>query len=180
MSTRIRELADRGRAIYLRTRLQQRFRERPATRRAQSDGSTIPAVIRVWGLTLTLSVVAVVIYVVQLHGLPGHEVPLRIPWPLLAVAFAAAELKVVEVHFRRETHSFSLSEFPAVVGLFFLSPPDYILAVLTGSAAAMLLASGQRPIKIAFNLANFGLIAVVSFSILSSLVSREGMPGLRE
>ena len=90
--------------------------------------------MRVWGLTLTLSLVAVAIYVARLHGLPAHEAPLKIPWPLLAIAFAAAELKVVEVHFRRETHSFSLSEFPAVVGLFFLSPPDYILAVLTGSA----------------------------------------------
>ena len=180
MSTRIRGLTDRGRATYLRTWLAQRLRHRTADRRLQSDGGTIPAVVRVWGLTLTLSIVAVAIYIARLHGVPAHEAPLQIPWPLLAIAFAAAELKVVEVHFRRETHSFSLSEFPAVVGLFFLSPPDYILAVLTGSAAAMLLASGQRPIKIAFNLANFGLIAVVSFSIVSSLVSREGMPGLRE
>jgi diguanylate cyclase (GGDEF)-like protein len=158
----------------------QRLGQGSATRRLHSEGTTIPAVVRVWSLTLALSVVAVAIYVVHLHGLPAHAAPVQIPWPLLAVAFAAAELKVVEVHFRRETHSFSLSEFPAVVGLFFLSPPDYILAVLTGSAAAMLLASGQRPIKVAFNLANFGLIAVVSFSIVSSLVSREGMPGLRE
>jgi diguanylate cyclase (GGDEF)-like protein len=180
LSTRIRGLTDRGRTTQLRTRLLQRLGQGSATRRLHSEGTTIPAVVRVWSLTLALSVVAVAIYVVHLHGLPAHAAPVQIPWPLLAVAFAAAELKVVEVHFRRETHSFSLSEFPAVVGLFFLSPPDYILAVLTGSAAAMLLASGQRPIKVAFNLANFGLIAVVSFSIVSSLVSREGMPGLRE
>ena len=163
----------------MRLRIQQRLHVGWGTRRPHSEG-VIPAVVRVWGLTLTLSVVAVAIYITKLHGLPAHATPFQIPWPLLAVAFAAAELKVVEVHFRRETHSFSLSEFPAVVGLFFLSPPDYVLAVLTGSAAAMLLASGQRPIKIAFNLANFGLIAVVSYAILSSLVTRDGMPGLRD
>ena len=67
-----------------------------------------------------------------------------------------------------------------VIGLFFLSPPDYVLAVLTGSAAAMLFASGQRPIKIAFNLANFALIAVVSYSIVAALVPRDGIPGIRE
>ena len=50
-------------------------------------------------------------------------------WPS---AFFAAELKVVDVHFRREKHSFSLSEFPAVIGFFLLSPTDYFLAMLVG------------------------------------------------
>ena len=124
-----------------------------------------------WGLTLLLGIARVRDLHRQLHGLPAPDAPIHIPWPIIAAAFAAAELKVVEVHFRRETHSFSLSEFPAVIGLFFLSPSEYVLAVLTGSAAAMLFASGQRPIKVAFNLANFALIAVVSYTIVAAIVA---------
>ena len=180
MSTRIRGLRDRGRTTNVRARLTQRLRDGSTSQRLQARTATIPAAARVWSLTLVLGLVATAIYIGRLHGLSAPHAPLDIPWPVIAAAFAAAELKVVEVHFRRETHSFSLSEFPAVVGLFFLTPPDYVLAVLTGSAAAMLFASGQRPIKIAFNLANFALIAVVSYSVLSALVPRDGLPGIRE
>jgi diguanylate cyclase (GGDEF)-like protein len=143
-------------------------------------GGQVPATVRVWALTVVLSVAAVVIYAVMLHGRAGHEAPVGVPWPIIAAAFMIAELKVVEVHYRRETHSFSLSEFPAVIGLFFLSPSEYVLAVLAGSAAAMLLGTKQRPIKVAFNLANYGLIAVTSFTILSAIASPEGAPQLRE
>ena len=180
MSTRIRGITDRGRAIHLRARLSLRSRDGSTSQRLRASSSRIPAATRVWGLTLVLSATALAIYVVALHGLRIPAPPVAIPWPIIAVAFAVAELKVVEVHFRRETHSFSLSEFPAVIGLFFLSPPEYVLAVLTGSAAAMLFASGQRPIKVAFNVANFGLIAVTSYAILSALVTRDGLPGIRE
>ena len=65
---------------------------------------------------------------------PAHPV---VGWPLLAAAFALAELKVVEVHFRRETHAFSLSEFPAVIGFFSLAPTEYLAAMLLGCGAAL-------------------------------------------
>jgi hypothetical protein len=90
-----------------------------------------------------------------------------------------AELKVVQVHFRRETHAFSLSEFPSVIGLFFLAPNDYLLAVLTGSAAALIV-TRARPVKIAFNLANYALLAVISITTLMAIASPDGQPGIRE
>ncbi len=139
-----------------------------------------PVSIRIWLMTLTLSVAAVAIYLVALQGRPGPQVLLHIPWPVLALAFMVAELKVVEVHFRRETHSFSLSEFPAVIGFFFLTPPEYILAVLVGSAAALMLGSRQRAIKIAFNLANFGLVAVVSLTVLYAIADMDSTPDIRD
>ena len=77
-----------------------------------------------------------------------------IPWPLVAAGFCLAELKVVTVHFRREKHSFSLSEFPAVIGLFTLTPAEYLMAMTVGTAAALIY-SRQSPLKLAFNLTNF-------------------------
>ena len=82
---------------------------------------------RVWLQTAFLAGFAAIIYVALLKDLPrpAHAV---VGWPLLAAAFALAELKVVEVHFRRETHAFSLSEFPAVIGFFSLAPTEYLAA----------------------------------------------------
>lgn len=170
---------DRGRAIVDPARLE------PASPTIVEDGPGsaargLPAILRIWSLTLVLSIVAAAIYLALLHGRGVPEAPLRVPWPIIALAFALAELKVVEVHFRRETHSFSLSEFPAVIGLFFLSPPEYVLAVMVGSAPAMLFASNQRPIKVAFNLANYALVAVISLTIVYQFAALDRMPGPTE
>ena len=139
----------------------------------------VPTQVRVWTLTLVLAAATVVAYAVFLVDRPGREVPVAVPWPIIAIAVVIAELKVVQVHFRRETHAFSLSEFPAVIGMFFLPPGEYLLAVLTGSAVAFVM-TGSRFVKLAFNLANYGLIAVISISIVLSIASPTGPPGLRE
>jgi diguanylate cyclase (GGDEF)-like protein len=121
---------------------------------------------------------AVFTYESRLAGIPTPSARLTLPWPLLAVAFAIAELKVVQVHFRRETHSFSLSEFPAVIGFFSLSPFDYVLALLVGSSVAFLIGGRQRIEKFVFNLANFALVAVVELAVLYALSDVSGPPHL--
>jgi diguanylate cyclase (GGDEF)-like protein len=136
----------------------------------------IPVATRIWGLTLILMAVAATIYLVTLQGRPGPQVQFHIPWPAMAFAVAIAELRVVVVHFRRETHSFSLSEFPAVIGMFFLSPGEYLTAVLVGSAAALIIGSHQRVMKVSFNLANFILMAMVSLAVLYQFAHLDGAP----
>jgi diguanylate cyclase (GGDEF)-like protein len=108
------------------------------------------------------------------------DAPIHPPWPLLAAGFFAAEAKVIVVHFRRESHSFSLSEIPAVAGLFFFSPNEYMASVLIGSAAAMLITSRISAVKFAFNLANFAVIAVVDLAIFHALAVPTGSPGLTD
>ncbi len=93
----------------------------------------------------------------------------------MAAAFFAAELKVVDVHFRREKHSFSLSEFPAVIGFFLLTPSDYFLAMLLGTGAALLV-HGQAPLKLVFNLSNFAFTAAAALSVFYLLQSTQGVP----
>ena len=72
----------------------------------------LPVSARIWGLTVLLAGTAGIIYVLAVRGHPGPIVDVDIPWPLLAFAVAVAELRVVDVHFRRETHSFSLERVP--------------------------------------------------------------------
>jgi diguanylate cyclase (GGDEF)-like protein len=134
---------------------------------------------RVWLQTITLASVAAAIWFFLLRDLP-RPANASIGWPLLAAAFALAELKVVEVHFRRETHAFSLSEFPAVIGFFSLAPTEYMAAMLVGCTVALLVQPRQRLIKTAFNLANFLFVAAVSLVIVHAIADMSVTPGPRE
>ncbi len=149
----------------------------PEAAEGRSFGSHVlhPAA-RVWIQTAALAGLAAAIYLFLLRDLPrpAHAV---VGWPLLAAAFALAELKVVEVHFRRETHAFSLSEFPAVIGFFSLAPTEYLAAMLLGTGAALLVQPRQRLIKTAFNLANFLCVAAISLLIVHTFADLTGTPG---
>jgi diguanylate cyclase (GGDEF)-like protein len=121
--------------------------------------------VRIALFTLVLAAVAAGVFATVLAGRSfSLAYGARLPWPLLAVGFLIAELKVVDVHFRREKHSFSLSEFPAVIGLFTLTPWDFLLAVMTGTVIALVW-SRQAPIKLVFNLVNFAAAATLTLAI---------------
>jgi diguanylate cyclase (GGDEF)-like protein len=110
---------------------------------------------RVHLLTLVLVVTAVFLLVEvvgRLHELPA---PRQIPWWVLIPLFCAAEVFVVHIQFRRDAHSFSLSELPLVAGFFFAPPLVVLLAMVAGTAFALSIHRRQSPLKVAFNLANF-------------------------
>ena len=136
----------------------------------------VPAPLRVALFTALLVGLAILLYLVFLRDQAPLEPPVVVPWYVMAAAFFAAELKVVDVHFRREKHSFSLSEFPAVIGFFLLSPGDYFLAMLLGTGAALLV-HGQAPLKLAFNLANFAFTAAAALSVFYLLAVHARRPG---
>jgi diguanylate cyclase (GGDEF)-like protein len=66
---------------------------------------------------------------------------------------------------------------PAVIGLFFLSPTEYMAALLLGSGAAFVLSSHQSPLKLSFNLSYYGLAGVVALAIFHSVGRFAGAPG---
>ncbi len=138
--------------------------------------TAVPPAVRVWLFSALLALIAFVLNVRLLEGHPLASIPpLVFPWPLVAAGFCVAELKVIEVHFRREAHAFSLSEFPAVMGLFLLTPHDYLLAVLVGSAVALAWFR-QPPLKLAFNLVNFGLGATAALVVFHLIATPNGTP----
>jgi diguanylate cyclase (GGDEF)-like protein len=110
------------------------------------------------------------------HGAPAT--PIFIPWWAVAIGFWLVELKVIEVHFRRESHAFSLYELPAIIGLFVLAPSEYLLAVGVGSLLALGPTLRTAPIKVAFNIANYLFLAAVSLVVFRALASPGGPPGL--
>jgi len=132
-------------------------------------GGIAPAV-RVWLFIGILAALAVALYVGVVRDLPPPKGPFTLHFLVVALAFYVIEIKVVHLHFRRGAHSFSLSEVPLVLGLFFAAPGDIVLAHALAGGAALLIHRRQKPMKLAFNVATFALgtgLAVALFGMLA-------------
>jgi diguanylate cyclase (GGDEF)-like protein len=132
--------------------------------------------VRVTALGCVVAALAGVIYALALAGLdaPGD---VRVPWWTLVLVFGVAEASVVHLHFRSEAHSLSLSEAGLVFGLFFASPFGLVSAQLAGGSLALLAFRRQRPLKVAFNLAQFALsscLALLIFRVLTDVAGADG------
>jgi diguanylate cyclase (GGDEF)-like protein len=126
---------------------------------------------RVWMLTFVLMGITAALLFSQVSLLNGLNTPVRLPWWALAVLFYLTEIYVVHIEFRRDAHSFSLSEIPLVLGLFFASPGEFVLAQMVGAAIALGLHRRQSPLKLAFNVSHFCLEATVSVIIFHRLIA---------
>ncbi len=121
------------------------------------------------GIAAGMAVIPVTV-VAQL--LDSVRAPIGLPWWLLAVAFATAEFGVVHLKFRRDAHSFSMSEIPLVAGLFFTSVSGLVLAMAVGSAVALAFVRRQRGVKLLFNIAQFttqAAFAALVFHVIARL-----------
>ena len=129
-----------------------------------------------WLFTVSVYVVAVAVYLVLVRPHALGDFRSTVPWPVIAFGFTIAELKTVNVRFRRERHAYSLTEVPAVVGLFALSPSDFVLALAVGTAVGLFTESRQIRIRRVFNL---GLALLVGTTMLALFLATAGLdPGL--
>jgi diguanylate cyclase (GGDEF)-like protein len=130
---------------------------------------TITGPRSVWLLSATLAAAASVVYLVWIRQLPALAAPFALEWWIVAAGFSFAEILVVHLQFRRDTHSFSLSEIPLIVGLYCLRPELLLFALLVGAGAALAFHRRQPPVKLAFNLANLAFttgLAIVCFRVI--------------
>jgi diguanylate cyclase (GGDEF)-like protein len=153
--------------------------ERPSRFAFDAPAWLTPAV-RVRLFTALIAITAVAVYLAVVRDLSGLPVRFTVPWPLAALAFYLGETRVVEVHFLRERHAFSLSELPGIFSLFFLSPNEYLLALMVGAGLAVITDRNQSRVKSAFNLAQFGLVAVIALTIFHTIASNAVPPGPQE
>ncbi len=79
--------------------------------------------------------------------------PVEVTFWMLAPAFALGEIAVVHLRFRKNAHSFSMSEVPLIVGLFSALPLTLIAAQAIGSFLAFTLHRKQSAVRVAFNVA---------------------------
>ena len=113
---------------------------------------------RVWLLTAAMAAASVVLFVFFVEGAPRLEgAEIHVSWWMLALLFCLVEIFVIHLQFRRDAHSFSLSEIPLVLGFFLAAPWEVVVGQLVGASVALALHRRQGPLKLSFNLAHFAL-----------------------
>jgi diguanylate cyclase (GGDEF)-like protein len=124
----------------------------------------------VWLLTGLVAAMAVATYLLGVRPLGPLELGFRLPWWALGAMFYVAELGVVHLRFRRDAYSFSMSEIPLVLGLFFADPAAIVPAYLLGSLLALSIHRRQPPLKLCFNLSQFVLQASIATVVFHRIV----------
>jgi diguanylate cyclase (GGDEF)-like protein len=115
----------------------------------------------VWTLTAVMAAVSASIVVgpfgadFTVAGAPTWQ------WWALIPVFAVAEVLVVHLPSIRSAHSHTLREIPALIGLAFLAPAEYVSAYIIGAGVALVVWSRLRGVKLGFNLAMYALEATV-------------------
>ncbi|MCW2676179.1 MAG: Diguanylate cyclase protein [Modestobacter sp.] len=139
----------------------------PATRRGWSWLTTTR---RIALLVAAMSLAAVAVFVIVVRDVPGLDAPIGLPWWVWVAAFAVGEVLVVHVQLKRDSHGFSLTDLVLVAGLYLAQPAAVVLTQLVGAGLVLVLHQRQTGLKLAFNLALYGLtgsLAVVVFTALA-------------
>jgi hypothetical protein len=122
----------------------------------------------VWLYVVALAVLAAGAWVLISHDNAPHAEP-HLPWWAVALGFAAAEICVVHVRFRRSAHSFSLADLPFVFGLVFATGDEFVLGALVGTGVVWGLVRRLEPVKLCFNLAQLALAASLAAGVLHAI-----------
>ncbi len=128
-------------------------------------------VARVWLFIAVIGVASAGVWAFNLSTFGAFTLagPVGLPWPILAVVFYLAETYVVHLQFRKQAHTLSASEIGLTIGLLFVSPIGLLAAQLVGAGVAIVVHRRQKPIKLAFNLAELSLACGVGLLIFRSL-----------
>jgi signal transduction histidine kinase len=124
----------------------------------------------VWTLTSVVALAALAIWLSVIDQAALLKSP-ALPWWGLALGFYIAELAVVHLRFGKDAHSFSMSEIPLVLGLFFAAPLDLAAGQLLGLAAVYAIHRRLPPIKFAFNFAQFTLQSALAITVFRGIVA---------
>lgn len=123
--------------------------------------------VRSLGLAFVLALASTAIFVTHLRPIAASGG--QLPWWLLAIGFGLAEILVFHIEVRREAVSFSLSEIPLTLALFFASPVGLIAGRLIGESMLLILHERQQPRKIVINLAVFFTECVTAVTVFHAL-----------
>jgi diguanylate cyclase (GGDEF)-like protein len=124
----------------------------------------------VWFLTAVVGLAAAALTYMA-RDLPVIYPNLQLRWIHVAVGFFLSELTVVHLRFRRDAHSFSMSEIPLVIGFFLVAPVELVIGQLVANAVVLGVSRRQPLIKLAFNLAQFALQTVLGLAAFRAIVA---------
>ena len=131
---------------------------------------TEPGNANVWVLTGIVALAAAVLTFAA-RDLPVIHPNLQLRWFHLAVGFFLSELTVVHLRFRRDAHSFSMSEIPLVIGFFLAAPVEVVVGQLIANIFVLSFSRRQPLIKLFFNLAQFALQTALAIAAFRAVVA---------
>jgi len=142
----------------------------------RNDGPKRGSTKRLWLLGGALVAASLAVTIGLVRTIPEPVSSVRIPWWALAVLFGAAEVFVVHLQFRRgDAHSFSLSEVPLTLGLFFVAPMALVGAHALGALAALTIHRRQSPVKVVFNVGHLTLETGLAVLVFHAVRGRASM-----
>jgi diguanylate cyclase (GGDEF)-like protein len=97
-----------------------------------------------------------------------------VTWWQLAPVFVLASAFVFHVEINSEAYTFSVSEVPLILALFFTAPRELIIARLLGEAAVLVLYERQAPTKLVFNLSVFFAESTLALTVFGALAGASG------
>jgi len=96
--------------------------------------------------------------------------PVHLSWWELAGAFVLGDLLAFHLDFRESTHTFTLTELPLVLGVFFASPAAVIVGRVVGGAVYLGIRRRRMPFrKFVFNLSVFVAEAALAVAIFRTV-----------
>jgi len=127
----------------------------------------------VWLLTTAIAATAGLVW---RDGLTLGHAPAGawLPWWGIAVAFYVAEAWPIHVHFRKQAHTLSMTEIGLVFGLFFATPVALFAGQVIGAGLALSVHRRQKPVKLAFNLAEQSLCTGVALLLFRAVAGGGG------
>src|SRR5688572_28503187 len=131
---------------------------------------------RVWLLTFITAVGAALLYLSTTQHLDPVRTDITIPWWSLAAGFAIVEMFPVHLHFRKNAYSFTLSEIPLVLGLFFTGPEGLRLAQAVGALVSLAIHRRQSLVKMSFNVAQFTFESCLAAAIFYTAMAGVDTP----
>ena len=125
-------------------------------------------------LTATVALAAVTLFLTVVVPLAPQPTALNLPWVLWAGAFSISEMLIVHVQWKRESHTFSLSDLVLAAGLALAAPTDLVLAQVVGTTVVLVLYRRQRGLKLAFNTVQFALSGAMAVLVHSTVIALAG------
>jgi len=163
-----------------------RERRQPTQNRGSRRGRRLSLVLRmfadrnatVWFLAVMMATTGALLALPDVLRFIAAGLPEAQWWALLPL-FAIAEVLVIHLPTLRNAHSHTVREVPAVVGLAFLAPGEYVAAYVLAAGAALLFGRKQRGLKLAFNVSMFTLEATLGFLTYQAVVDGAAPGSLR-
>ncbi len=125
---------------------------------------------RIWSYVALVAILAVALVAGPVASSSIPRLPMATPGWIVALGVYLAEIAVIHIQIRRDTHSFSMSEVPIVIGAFLLDPISLMGAILIGNLVALSVSRRQSPVKLITNLA----LAVVQAGLIVAIMGRIG------